>query len=100
MTQSFFKVLLHQNVFIYLETDYLKRFYFSALFCTVSFCHDHEMIDPLNYYCCNNNNHMMYFVIFNFFPHFKNNFVITIICYEMLFRTILAPTVLAVSLDR
>lgn len=42
----------------------------------------------------------MYFVIFNFFPHFKNNFVITIICYEMLFRTILAPTVLAVSLDR
>lgn len=45
MTQYFFKALLHQNVFIYLETDYLKRFYFLALFCTVFFCHDHEMID-------------------------------------------------------
>lgn len=48
MTQSFFKVLLQQNVFIYLDvTDYLNilEFIFSALFCTVFFCHYHEMID-------------------------------------------------------
>ncbi len=48
MTQSFFKVLLQQNVFIYLDvTDYLKilDFFFSALFCTVFFCLYHEMFD-------------------------------------------------------
>lgn len=39
---------------------------------------------------------MMYFV----FSNFKNNFVITNICYEVMFGTILAPMVLAVSLDR
>lgn len=44
----FFKVLLQQNVFIYLDvTDYLKilDFFFSALFYTVFYCHYHEMID-------------------------------------------------------
>ena len=65
MTQSFLKYCCI-NVFIYLETDYLKRFYFSALFCTVFFCHDLEMIDQLNYYCCNDIITTMYFVIFNF----------------------------------
>lgn len=74
MTQSFFKVLLHQNVFIYLETDYLKRFYFSALFCTVFFCHDHEMIDQLNYYCCNDIITTIWCILWFFFFRLQNLF--------------------------
>lgn len=46
---------------------------------------------------------MVYFVIFNFFlffffSDFNNNFAITNICYEVMFRTTLAPAVVASSL--
>lgn len=77
----FFTVSLHQNVFIYLENWVLEnvRFYFSALFCAVFFCHDHEMIDQLNYYCCNDTITTEWCILwFFFFPSdFKHSFVIT-----------------------
>lgn len=57
------------------------------------------MIDQLNYYCCNDIITTIWCIFF-FFSDFKNYFVITNICYEVMFGTILAPTILAVSLDQ
>lgn len=82
-------LLLQQNVFIYLDvTDYLKilDFFFSALFCTVFFCHYHEMIDQSDYYYYNCNGIAYIDGVFFRFWLFKNIFVIINTCYEVMFK--------------